>query len=307
MNRIFPWIPCLAVALGSCAKLPKVVQEPQINPTGLSGAPLIRSKASDSGTPIIAGGNVPGKGPPGLTAEKDIVYTDPDNPEAGIPELSTSLAAPRRGPWEESETIARQRSVREGKPLLIWFTDSQTSPMCRALSEELFATTEFGGWATENLVRLKIDANVVVADPDLDLIARDNRAFDISHYVKAITKRYKVMGYPALIMLSPNGEVVGSYRGYKRGEAELLWGKLKHAQAVSIEADKGWRAGLEKKGYREWQDRRERKIFARLISYSDGTLTFIEPDGGRSRTQETNLSDKDRQWIADQKKLRKLQ
>lgn len=308
MNRFFPWVFCLAGALGSCAKPPKVVQEPQVNPTALSGTPLIRSKNSDPGTPIIAGGNVPGKGlPPGLTPEENIVYTDPDNPEAGIPELATLLAAPRRGPWEESETIAKQRSTREGKPMLIWFTDSRSSPMCRALSEELFATSEFGAWATENLVRLKLDANVVVVDPDLDSVARDNRVFDISHYVAAIRKRYKVMGYPALIMLSPNGEVVGNYRGYKRGEAELLWGKLKHAQAVSAESNKGWRAGLEKKGYREWQDRKERKIFARLISYSNGTLTFIEPDGTRSRTQETSLSDKDREWIADQKKLRKIQ
>ena len=110
------------------------------------------------------------------------------------------------------------------------------------------------------------------------------------------------MGYPSLIFLSPSGEVIGRYRGYKRGEADFLWGQLKHAEAVSAEAYKGWRAGLEKKGYREWQDRKERKIFAKLTSYNKGTLTFIEPDGTRSRTQETSLSDKDRAWIAEQKK-----
>ncbi len=308
MRRFLPWCLCLAVALGSCAKTGKVVQGEQPNPTGLTGAPLIRSKNSDAGVAVTPGGNLPGKPlPSGITPEADILYTDPDHPEAGIPELATLLAAPKRGPWEESVTIAKQRSAREGKPLLIWFTDSQSSPMCKALSQDLFSTSEFGNWATDKLVRLRVDANVVADDPGLTLDEKNERLVVLKHYAADLKKRYKVMGYPSLIMLSPSGEVVGRYRGYKRGDAEFLWGQLKHAEAVSTEAYKGWRTGLENKGYREWQDRKERKVFARLTSYSNGTLTLIEPDGTRSRTQEATLSDKDRAWIAEQKKLRRLQ
>ena len=303
-----PWLLCLAVALASCAKSPKVTQAEQPNPMGLAGTPLVRPKNSDAGTPVTPGGNIPGKSlPSGITPEEDIVYTDPDRPEVGVPELATLLATPRRGPWEESATLARQRSAREGKPLLIWFTDSLSSPMCKALSQELFATNEFGDWATDKLVRLKVDANIVFDDQAMNLIEKGNKTYDIKNYNLELKKRYKVMGYPSLIMLSPSGEVVGRYRGYKRGGSEYLWGQLKHAEAVGTEANKGWRAGLEKKGYREWQDRKERKVFAKLTSYSSGTLTLIEPDGTRSRTQEVNLSDKDRGWIAEQKKLKKLQ
>lgn len=306
--RLFrPWPLCLAVALASCAKPAKVTQAEQPNPMGLAGTPLIRSNHPDAGTPVTPGGNVAGKPlPSGITPEEDIVYTDPDHPEVGIPELATLLATPKRGPWEESATLARQRSAREGKPLLIWFTDSQSSPMCKALSQELFATNEFGDWATDKLVRLKVDANVNFDDRDMDLIQKGNKIYDIKNYNIELKKRYKVMGYPSLIMLNSSGEVVGRYRGYKRGDSEFLWGQLKHAEAVASEANKGWRAGLEKKGYREWQDRKERKVFARLTSYSNGTLTLIEPDGTRSRTQEVSLSDKDRGWIAEQKKLKKL-
>ncbi len=308
MTRLRPWILCLAVVVTSCAKTGKVTQAEQPNPMGLAGAPLIRAKNSDAGVAVTPGGNVPGKSPAsGITPEEDIVYTDPDRPEVGIPELATLLAAPKRGPWEESATIARQRSAREGKPLLIWFTDSQSSPMCKALSQELFATTEFGDWATEKLVRLKVDANVTADDPNLTLDEKTQRLINIKAYALELKKRYKVMGYPSLIVLNPSGEVIGRYRGYKRGGAEFLWGQLRHAEAVSSEAYKGWRAGLEKKGYREWQDRKERKVFARLTSYSHGTLTLIEPDGTRSRTQEASLSDKDRAWITEQKQLRKLQ
>lgn len=311
MTRLLPWTLVFAVALSSCAKLglggkseEKKKDEP-FGPTGIP--PQLRANKSGGGTAVVAGGNSPDK-PPALnfTPEEDIVYTDPDNPDAELPELSTLLSNVKRGPWEESETIAKQLSVREGKPMLIWFTDSATSPMCKALSQELFSTNDFGKWATEKLVRLRVDANVKITDPDLDLGSTEDRRVAIKSYGADLKKRYKVMGYPSLIFLSPSGEVIGRYRGYKRGEADFLWGQLKHAEAVSAEAYKGWRAGLENKGYREWQDRKGRKIFAKLTAYTQGTLTFIEPDGTRSRTQESSLSDKDCAWIAEQKKLRNM-
>jgi thioredoxin-related protein len=300
---------CFAMVLTSCGLFGvgrTVKQEKKDEPFGPTGIPpQLRAKSRDPGTPVVAGGNTPGQPLPlNITPEEDIVFTDPDNPDAGLPELATLLSNAKRGPWEESETIAKQRSAREGKPLLIWFTDSATSPMCKALSQELFSTNDFGNWATEKLVRLRVDANLKITDPDLDLGSSEDRRVAIKNYGAELKKRYKVMGYPSLILVSPSGEVVGRYRGYKRGDADFLWGQLKHGEAVSSEAYKGWRAGLEKKGYREWQDRKDRKIFAKLTSYSKGTLTFIEPDGTRSKTQEENLSDKDRAWIAEQKKIR---
>jgi Thioredoxin-like domain len=309
MNRFLPWSVVIAATFSSCAKTAKVEQEKQLNPIGLAGKPLIRSGTADEGTPVAAGGNQPPKPIIGITPDSDIIYTDPDAPDADIPELASLLAAPKRGPWEESETIAKQLSVREGKPLLIWFTDSQGSPMCKAVSDELFSTHEFGGWAMEKLVRLKIDStpDKERLDKTADLGSKEDLRIRMLSYASDLKKRYKVMGYPSLVMLSPSGEVVGRYRGYKRGEADYLWGQLKHAEAVSSEAYKGWRQGLEKKGYREWQDRKGRKVFARLTSYSNGTLTFIEPDGTRSRTSESKLSDSDRAWITEQKKLRHLQ
>jgi len=101
--------------------------------------------------------------------------------------------------------------------------------------------------------------------------------------------------------------VIGRYRGYKRGEAGFFWGQLKHGVEVSAKAYQVWRAGLETKGYREWRDRKDRKVFAKLTGYANGTLTLVEPDGTCSRTQEKLLSDKDRAWINEQKKIRNLQ
>lgn len=310
---VIPWSLGWAICLSSCAKL-RVWEgktgPPEISsPFGGGGVPpQLRASISEDGTPVVPGGNATDSPPAAaVTPEEDIVFTDPDNPEASLPELSTILTAPkRRGPWEESETIAKQRAAREGKPLLIWFTDSARSPMCKALAQELFASPEFEQWAEENLVRLRVDANIKVDDPDLSMDQENTRRADLKAYVARLKKQYKILGHPSLLLLNPSGEVIGRYRGYKRGQADYFWGLIKHGEAVSANAYKEWKARLEKKGYREWRDRKDRKVFAKLTSYSKGTLTLIEPDGTRSRTKESKLCDEDREWIAGQKRLRGL-
>jgi protein disulfide-isomerase len=305
-----------ALALTSCARLGiggKKAAAPTPEPFGPTGIPpQLRTKdPGGDGVPVTPGGNAPTPSETlNITPEEDIVFTDPDNPEAGLPELSTLLTAPkRRGPWEESEILAKQRAAREGKPLLIWFTDSASSPMCKALDQELFTNPDFERWASEKLIRLRIDANARGAKPtgpDQGLDEKITREIDIKQYVARLKKHYKVLGQPSLLLLNPSGEVVGRYRGYKRGQADFTWGLIKHGEAVSANAYKDWRSKLEKKGYREWQDRKDRKVFAKLTGYTNGTLTLIEPDGTRCRTHESKLSDKDQAWIAEQKKIRNL-
>jgi thioredoxin-related protein len=312
MLRLVSWLLALSLSLTSCAKLGmgNKVESPKLNsPFGETGIPpQLRSKGPDSGVPVVPGGNTgsPQSGP-AFTPEEDIVFTNPDDPDASLPELSTVLTAEkRRGPWEESETIAKQRAAREGKPLLIWFTDSARSPMCKALSQELFSTPKFEQWASEKLIRLRIDANIQVDDPDLTLDEKGGRLAALKDYVARLKKQYKILGQPSLILLNSSGEVIGNYRGYTRGQADYYMGLFKQGEAVSTHHHKEWRAGLEKKGYREWRDRKDRKVFAKLTRYSGGTLTLIEPDGTRSRTREDKLSDTDQAWIDEQKKLRGL-
>lgn len=299
----FPMMRILVVAgfvlpLASCAK-----KEPATQATlgGSAIPPGLMRKTDQPATPV----DLPAVE---LTPDDEIVFTDPDNPEASLPELSTLLSsAPRRrGSWEQSETIAKRRAVREGKPILIWFTDSARSPMCKAISEELFKDPEFEEWASEKLVRLKVDANIVPDDADLPLDEKQTRMVELNRYVARMKKQYKVLGTPVLVMLNPAGEKLGQYRGYKRGDADYTWGLIKQAEAASAHAMKAWRAAMEQKGYREWSDLQDRKVFAKLVRYSDGTLTLVEPDGTRSRTHADRLSEKDRAWIAEQKRLRGL-
>ncbi len=307
---------CLILAvplvLASCARERKIQQAAQPNPVGPAGTPLIRPRSGDDdGSPLAAGGGAP-RQPVELTPESDIIFTDPDNPDAELPELSAVLASTpkRRGPWDESETIARRRAGREGKPLLIWFTDSKASPMCKALNQELFSLPEFSEWADEKLVRLRVDSNFsasdYVRDRDISLDEKYTREVDARRYITKLKKQYKVLGQPTLIMVHPDGSVIGRYRGYRRGQAEYTWGLLKQGETIFRNSHEKWRAGLGKKGYREWSDRNGRKVFAKLTNYSEGNLILIEPDGTRCKTGERKLSDADQQWIAEQKRLRGL-
>lgn len=312
---LVPCILALVVAMTSCARFgiggDKKKDSEEVNPFGGTGIPpALRGRGGASGAPTVSGGVAPGShaGVP-FTAEEDIIFTDPDNPEASLPELSTLLAATpkRRGPWEESETVAKKRAAREGKPLLIWFTDSARSPMCKALSQELFATPQFDEWATDRLVRLRIDANLNFDDEGLSMDEESTRRADIKTYVTRLKKQYKILGHPYMVVLNPSGEVILRHAGYKRGDADYYWGLIKHAEAVSANAYKEWKAKMEKKGYREWHDRKGRTVFAKLTAYSKGKLSLIEPDGTRSRTDEKKLSKEDRAWIDEQKRLRERQ
>jgi hypothetical protein len=289
----------LCAVLVSCADETGFRIEQAPAPEGL---PQVKEPAME-GTEVQPGGNV-GSRQLNYTPEEDISWTDPDHPDAGIPELATLMAAPKRGPWEESETIARQTAAREGKPILIWFTDSSMSPACKALSAELFATQSFGRWAEKNVVRLRVDSTIHVDDLNLSLGEKISRQTELKSYVQRLKKRYKVLGHPTLLMLNMSGEVLWKDTGYKRGQADFVWGLIKQAVAVNSNQYQEWRKNLESKGYRKWEGSNGREVLAKLVTYSKGDLILIEPGGERYKTNESQLSKKDQKWIAEQKILR---
>jgi thioredoxin-related protein len=301
-NTSFAALASLLFAACSAGTDPAPVEE---NPFGVTGIPP-QIRAGVEGSAVAGGGNAPLSNI-SITPQEAIIFTDPDKPSEGIPELEELMAAPKSGPWEASVTIARQTAAREGKPVLIWFTDSARSPMCKALSAELFSKRDFGKWAGKHLVRLRIDSNTAVDDLNISLDEKINRQSELKQYVKHLKEHYKVLGHPTLLMLNPSGEVIWKETGYKRGEADFTWGLIKQAEVASSHHYEKWRESLEKKGYREWEGKRGRKVFAKLLSYSDGNLIMIEPGGQRYKTKESKLSKEDRRWIEEQKALRGIE
>jgi hypothetical protein len=304
MRGLLPAVLLLFPGMAACSlrgNSPPAIVKEEASPFGSSGVPpQLRSR-----TPDAAGGSAGTSAPVALTPEEEIVFTDPDNPDAPLQGLDTPLSsAKRRGPWESSPSLAKRRSVREGKPLLIWFTNSQSSPTCRQLSAELFSSTDFESWAAEHVVRLKVDANVRVDDANLSMEQSSRLTDRRRDAVQGLRKHFRVSGNPTLVLVTPGGETVGRYRGYTKGDAEFLWGRIKHGESVCVRKHEAWIAGLRSKGYRDWKDRNGKSVFARLVAVSGAQLEFVEPDGTRSRTDVARLSDEDRAWIAEREKQR---
>jgi hypothetical protein len=287
--------------IAGCAASRKTEPEAAAAPFGPTGIPpQLRGNTGEGGTPIAPGGNA--ALPPSLPSYNpdDLVWTDPDNPDAEIPELQGLMAvAPQKSPWRESETDALRESKKSGKPLLVWFTDSVRSSACKSLSSGLFSNPAFEEWASANTVRLVVDQSVKGKDIEDD--ARKKI------YVRGLKKKYRAHGYPTLLVLAPSGEVIGRYKGYQKGREDFIWGQLKQGVGLANEKQKVWKAALERKGYRDWSDDQGRVIFAKLAAYKNGELVLVEPDGQRARTHERKLSAGDRVWIEDQKKLRGIE
>lgn len=295
------WPVLMIVSCGSSEDPFEAVDKP-FGPGGIPAA--LRGGGGQGGTPLAPGGiSDEMKNNPGVVLDpNEIVYTDPDaeDPESLPTELDALLAeGPQDGPWSQSYTTVFKRARREDKPVLMWFTDSQNSVNCKMLSEELFNDPEFDDWASETFVRLRVDVRVSGETNDEESRRKD--------YVSNLRKRFKVLGNPLLIVLTPAEEVILKEKGFVRGQANFKWGQLRQSAKVASDKHEKWKQRMEKKGYRTWKDPRGRKIFAKLVAYRDGELIIVEPDGTRARTKERNLSPEDQDWIAAEKRARGIE
>jgi thioredoxin-related protein len=185
---------------------------------------------------------------------------------------------------------------------MIWFTDSKRSPLCKTLSNELLGKSDFGDWANQNVIRFRVDQSAL-ASTDVKMDAEVAAA---SH-VLAMKSKYKVKGSPTILLLSPRGNQIARYRGYKPGTSATLWGQLKYSVGIGNKEYQDWLKSLQKQGYRIWRDQNNRQILAKLVKYNQGELSLIEPDGGQLQTKEKSLSAEDRAWIAAEKKKRGIE
>ncbi len=238
-----------------------------------------------------------------ITPEEDIVWAPEDDNVPMPGGLDKLWENPENTSWHESYVEASKLSRQNGKPLLIWFTDSAKSPLCRLLDKDLFSNDGFESWASKRLVRVKMDENIKVKDRSkmtigeyTDLVVRRK------NYIEKLKQRYKVKGHPTVLILSPSGKVVARYRGYKKGTVDYYWGRMKHDVSEAEDDYGAWREKLEKRGYRMWTSRDGRKTFAKLYRFKPGKVTLIDPDGHRGTTSFARLSDADQAWIMLQKK-----
>jgi thioredoxin-related protein len=148
---------------------------------------------------------------------------------AAVIGLSAVSAGAASG-WEDNFDKAAERAKTEGRYMLVDFSGSDWCGWCVKLDEEVFSKKSFKDFAKDNLVLALVDF------PRHNRLSKNDKERN-----EALAKKHGVRGFPTVLIMSPEGEVIGK-TGYKPGGPETY---VKHVQDF-IEAHRA-KSGGEKK------------------------------------------------------------
>jgi|CZKI01.1.fsa_nt_gi thioredoxin-related protein len=120
-------------------------------------------------------------------------------------------AAARAADWTEDYPAALAKAKKEHKLLLLDFTGSDWCPWCKRIEAEVFSTNKFGDFASQKLVLVK-----------LDFPRQRELAKEVVDQNAALQKKFKVEGFPTIVVIDPSEKVVFVQEGYKEGGPEAF-------------------------------------------------------------------------------------
>jgi thioredoxin-related protein len=132
--------------------------------------------------------------------------------------MAGNLAA-AGGNWLTSVPDAKTQAQKESKLVLLDFTGSDWCGWCKKLDAEVFSKPEFEAYAKKNLVLVEVDFPAKKAQSDALKAAN-----------KALQEKFKVGGYPTLVVMKPDGTVVWQQEGYLEGGPSAMIAKLDDAK-----------------------------------------------------------------------------
>ena len=109
-------------------------------------------------------------------------------------DTATTSASPH--PWLVNMNDAQAQSVKDKKPILVYFTSSDTCGLCEQLETDIFSTPMFKEWAEKKVVLFKVDFST------LDQLPPGSQEQNT-----AMARSLKVSTYPTFWMLSVTHEV----------------------------------------------------------------------------------------------------
>lgn len=115
-------------------------------------------------------------------------------------------AAAAELPWLTDLSKAQAIAKAEKKIVMLDFTGSDWCGWCIKLNKEVFSTDEFAKYAKDNLVLVEVD----FPTPHKKQSAAQKKAN------QELEKKFKVEGYPTIIVLNAEGKKIGEL-GYQPG------------------------------------------------------------------------------------------
>ncbi|MBN2583249.1 MAG: thioredoxin family protein [Planctomycetes bacterium] len=147
-----------------------------------------------------------------------VIYQSAELPAAAAVVKPVKAALPPMkydGTWLEDFAKAQTLAAEMKRPMLLDFTGSDWCGWCIKLDREIFSTPTFQDYARKNLILVKLDfPRSRKMDPTV--VAQNQK----------LASKYKVNGYPTVIVLDPSGNQVGQM-GYMSGGPEPFLQKLK--------------------------------------------------------------------------------
>ncbi len=117
--------------------------------------------------------------------------------------------------WDTNLEHAIQTAAKENKAVLVNFTGSDWCKWCKKLNAEVFSKDDFINFAKTNLVLVKIDFPQNIEQTPA-----------VQFYNNQLAQKFRVEGYPTIVILNSSGRVLG-YTGYQDGGAAKYVNHLK--------------------------------------------------------------------------------
>ncbi len=129
---------------------------------------------------------------------------------------SLLLAAPAFAElsWTTDLPKALEKAKSENKLVMMDFTGSDWCGWCIKLNKEVFSTPEFAEYAKKNLVPVEVDF------PHKKALSAELEKANLE-----LQKKYKIEGFPTIIVLNSQGKQVGEL-GYEAGGPKNFIAKL---------------------------------------------------------------------------------
>ena len=127
--------------------------------------------------------------------------------------------------WLTDLEAAKKQAAKENKPILMFFTGSDWCGWCKKLHEDVLDKSEFQELAKDGLVLLELDFPNSI--PQSDALKKQN---------KALGEKFKVNGYPTVVLVAPDGEKeLDRTVGYDK---ELVKKLKKTVKKITVDAKK---------------------------------------------------------------------
>ena len=116
--------------------------------------------------------------------------------------------------WMTDFAAAQAKAKKEKKALLVEFTGSDWCPPCKALNKQILSTSKFLSSAKKNFVLV-----------ELDFPQNKKLAANLKKQNDALAKKYKIKGFPTVLLMEPDGKVFGKL-GYEPKGVDTFLSKM---------------------------------------------------------------------------------